>query len=95
MLKLARFEQQERWLLKLISTRGFMDTEPTPEGPNFSVNPHRRTTQLNLWMIGAVVLFFILGAWYIARVAHRPPASTQEMKQGLNVDADHWAASLC
>ena len=72
-----------------------MDTEPTPDGPNLSVDSHHRTTQLNLWMIAAVILFFVLGGWYIAHVAHRPPVSTQEMKQGLNVDADHWAASLC
>ena len=72
-----------------------MDTEPTPDGPNFSVDAHHRTTQLNLWIIAAVILFFVLGGVYIARVAHRPPVSTQDMKQGLNVTADHWAASLC
>ncbi len=72
-----------------------MDTEPTPDGPNFSVNAHRRTTQLNLWMIVAVLLFFLLGGWYLMHVVHHPPTSTQEMRQGLNVAADHWAADLC
>jgi hypothetical protein len=72
-----------------------MDTQPTADGPNLTVDPHHRTTQLNLWIIAAVILFFVLGAVYIARVAHRPPVSTQEMKQGLNTTLDHWAASLC
>jgi hypothetical protein len=50
--------------------------------PKMGLNVHRRTTQLNLWMIVAIVLFFVLAGLYILRVARHPPRSTQEMKEG-------------
>ena len=66
----------------------------TPDEPKLSMNVHHRTTQLNFWMVGAVILFFILGAFYISHVFHHPPVSTQEMKQGMEIGQDRWTASL-
>jgi hypothetical protein len=72
-----------------------MDTKPSPDGPNISLDVSHRSTQLNLWMIVAVILFFVLGGFYLAHVFRHPPTSTQEMKQSLNMDADRWTAALC
>ena len=50
--------------------------------PKMGVNVHRRTTQLNLWIIVAVVAFFVAGGVLIFRVMRNPPASTEEMRHG-------------
>ena len=53
--------------------------DPKHDQPNMGVNVHRRTTQLNLWMIVAVVVFFIAGGILIFRVMKHPPDTPQEM----------------
>ena len=58
----------------------FMDLEN--DEPKLSVNVHRRTTQLNLWMIVAVVVFFLAGGFIVLRLLNDPPSSTEEMKEG-------------
>ncbi|HEU5080883.1 MAG TPA: hypothetical protein VFT72_16845 [Opitutaceae bacterium] len=63
--------------------------------PKLSVNVHHRTTQLNLWMIVAIVAFFVLAGWYILRVKHDPPQSTQEMKQGSFPAYERWTSRVC
>lgn len=50
--------------------------------PKLTVDVHRKTTQLNLWMIVAIVLFFVLGGVWIYRVFRDPPKSTPEMQHG-------------
>ncbi len=93
---MARFEQPVCRLSSLeFQLLSIMDTEPTAGGPNLSVDVHHRTTQLNLWMIVAIILFFVLGGLYVAHVFHHPPTSTHEMKESLNSVNERWTSSLC
>lgn len=68
--------------------------DPKQNEPKLSVNVHHRTTQLNLWMIVAIVAFFVLAGFYVLRVKHDPPDSTQEMKHGSQ-QTKRWTAHLC
>jgi len=45
--------------------------------PKISVNVHRRTTQLNMWIIVAVLVFFAAGVFIVWR-QFRDPADTVE-----------------
>jgi hypothetical protein len=63
--------------------------------PKISVDVHHKTTQLNLWMVVAIIAFFVLAGFYIFRVKNDPPASTQEMQQGQLQPKERWTARLC
>lgn len=63
--------------------------------PPVSIDVGRRTTQLNLWIIVALVLFVLIGGFLIFRVLRNPPDSTQEMKQGWVPKHARWTSSLC
>ena len=65
--------------------------------PKMSMNVHRRTTQLNLWMIVAVLVFFAAGAFIVMRLLQDPPDSTQEMKEGARQPFRkyEWVSRTC
>jgi hypothetical protein len=66
--------------------------------PKMSVNVHRKTTQLNLWIIVGVILFFALGGFLIFRVLRDPPDSTKEMRgeTGGKLSPRYaWVKSVC
>ncbi len=53
-----------------IPNMGFDQNDPRP-----IMNPHKKTTQVNLWMVVGVVVFFIAGAVAIWLYANHPPGS--------------------
>lgn len=64
--------------------------------PAVGLNLNRKTTQLNLWIVAAVILFFAIGGILVVRLLKDPPASTQEMKQESFVPSRGiWARALC
>ncbi len=65
--------------------------------PKIGVNVHRRTTQLNLWMIVAIVVFFLAGALIVIRFLRDPPDSHEEMKTGGRPSQERlaWVKRLC
>lgn len=69
--------------------------DPKHDEPKLSVDVHRRTTQLNLWMIVAILVFFILGGVWIYRVFRDPPKSTPDMQHGSWETRARWTAGWC
>jgi hypothetical protein len=66
------------------------------DAPKLSMNVHRRTTQLNIWIVIGVLLFFALAGFYVIRLLKDPPDSHEEMKQGGRLkERIAWAASVC
>jgi hypothetical protein len=64
--------------------------------PKISMNVHRRTTQLNLWIIVAVLAFFAAGAIIVFRQFADPPDTTEEMKTGAKaLKRFAWVANAC
>jgi hypothetical protein len=47
---------------------GFDQNDPRPV-----LNPHKKTTQVNIWMAVAVVMFFVAGALAIWIYSSLPP----------------------
>ncbi len=62
--------------------------DPAHDEPKISVNVHKPTTQLNLWMIVGIVVFFALALLYLIRVARHPP-TTHNVSQ---LTSTHWVA---
>lgn len=64
--------------------------------PELGVNLGRKTTQLNVWIVIAVVLFFAVGGVLMVRLLKDPPSSTEEMKQESFVPRKGlWAKAAC
>ena len=60
---------------------GFDKDEPGPV-----VNPHKKTTQVNLWMVAGVILFFVLGGIGVAWVHRHASQDAHAVNQQLNSD---------
>lgn len=71
--------------------------DPKNDLPKMTTDVGRRTTQVNLWMIVAIVLFLAIAALVIVRFLRHPPESTQEMRNHPTVMAhpNLWAARAC
>ncbi len=64
--------------------------------PAVGLNLSRKTTQVNLWIVAAVVLFFAVGGILMVRFLKDPPSSTPEMKQeSVHLNRGLWAKALC
>jgi hypothetical protein len=63
--------------------------------PKLSVDTSRRTTQLNIYMVLFILLFFVIAGIWVFRVFRDPPSSTEEMKQGLRSPRLVWSGKLC
>ena len=66
------------------------------DAPKLAVDVHRRTTQLNIWIVIGVLLFFAIAGFYVVRLVKDPPESHEEMKQsGRLRDRIAWAGTVC
>jgi len=66
------------------------------DSPKLSVNVHRKTTQLNIWIVVGVLVFFALAGFYIVRLMRNPPDTHEEMKEGAKLkERIAWAAAVC